>query len=84
MQCSVAQADNCHGEKTFLTEVVILTELLSDNLSDVSMIFLIIARVTAMFLFVREKLCGWKQSTVTVKQAPRKVTVLQMRRQLRG
>jgi hypothetical protein len=57
MQCSVSQAENCHRAKTVLTEEVILPELLSDNLSDVPMIFLIIVRVTAMFLCVREKLC---------------------------
>jgi hypothetical protein len=78
MQCSVSQADNCQRAKTFLTEEVILPELLSDNLSDLPMIFLIIGRVTAMFVCVREKLCGWENSTVTVKQALRKVTVLQM------
>jgi hypothetical protein len=60
MQCSVSQAENCHGAKTFLMEEVILPELLSDNLSDVPMIFLIIARVTAMLLCERETLCGQK------------------------
>jgi hypothetical protein len=50
MQCSVSQAENCHRAKTFLTEELILPELVSDNLSDVPMIFLIIARVIAMFL----------------------------------
>jgi hypothetical protein len=61
MHCSVSQAENCHGVKTFLTEEVILPELLSDNLSNVPMLFLIIARVTAMFLCEREKLCGRKK-----------------------
>jgi hypothetical protein len=61
MQCSILQGENCHGSKTFLTEEVILPELLSDNLSHVPMIFLIIARVTAMFLCERGKLCGWKK-----------------------
>jgi hypothetical protein len=38
-RCSVSQAENCHGAKTFLTEEVIFPELLSDNLSDDLMIF---------------------------------------------
>jgi hypothetical protein len=45
-----------------LTEEVIPPELLCDNLSDIPMIFLIIVRVTAMFLCIeREKLCGRKK-----------------------
>jgi hypothetical protein len=79
MQCIVSQAVNSLGVKTFLTEEVIPPEL-SDNLCDVPMIFLIIA-VTAMFLCEREKSCVWGKRTVTVKQAPRKVTVPQMRGQ---
>jgi hypothetical protein len=59
MQCTVSQAENCHGAETFLMEEVILPDLLSDNLSDVP-IFLIIARVTVMFLCERE-LCSWKK-----------------------
>jgi hypothetical protein len=61
MQCSVSQAANCHGAKTFLMEEAILPELLSDNLSDVPMIFLITARVRSMFLCEREKLCSRKK-----------------------
>jgi hypothetical protein len=33
MQCSVSQAENCQGAKTFLAEEVILPELLTGNLS---------------------------------------------------
>jgi hypothetical protein len=83
MQCIDSQAENFHGAKTFLTEEAILPEFLSDNLSDVPIIFLVTVRVTAMFLCEREKLCAGK-STVTVKQVPRKVTVLQMWGQPRG
>jgi hypothetical protein len=50
MQCGVLQEENCRGAKTFLTEDVILPELLSDSLSDVPMLFLVIVRVTVMFL----------------------------------
>jgi hypothetical protein len=64
-------------------EEVILPELLSENLFDVPMIFLIIARVTAMFLCER-KIVWPEKSTVTVKQAPRKVTVLKIWEQPRG
>jgi hypothetical protein len=42
-------------------EEAILPELLSDNLSDAPMIFLIRARVTVMFLCETEKMCGWKK-----------------------
>jgi hypothetical protein len=42
MQCNVSQAESCHGAKIFLMEEVILPERISDNLSDVPMIFLII------------------------------------------
>jgi hypothetical protein len=82
MQCSVSQAGNCHRAKTFLTEEVTLPELLSDNLSDVPVIFLIIARVTAMFLCER-KIVRSEKSTVTVKQACKKVTVFWMQGQPR-
>jgi hypothetical protein len=42
-------------------EEVILPELLTDNLTNVPIIFLIIVRVTVTFLCEREKLCGQKK-----------------------
>jgi hypothetical protein len=55
---------------------VILPELLSDNLSDVLRIFLIIVSVTAMILCEKEKLYAKNKVTVKVKRAPRKVTIV--------
>jgi hypothetical protein len=72
--------------KTFLTEYVILPELLSDNLSDVLRKSLIIASVIAMILRERKIVCP-EQSMRKVKQDLRKVTIvtiLQMRGQPRG
>jgi hypothetical protein len=56
-------------------EDVILPELLSDNLSDVLRILLIIASVTTMILRER-KIVSPEKSTVKVKQASRKVTIV--------
>jgi hypothetical protein len=47
---------------------VILPELLSDNLSDVLSIFLIMASVTAVILREKEKLCTKNKVTVKVKK----------------
>jgi hypothetical protein len=60
-------------------EDVILPELLSDNLSDgPDDNFNYRESDNDASVMEREKLCGWKTITMTVKQAPRKVTVLQM------
>jgi hypothetical protein len=71
------QARSPHRAKEYLRENLILSELLSDNLSDIH---------EDMFTesnsddSVREMY----KVRVKVQQAPRKVRVLQMRRQLRG
>jgi hypothetical protein len=79
----------CHKEsflqaKKYLRDDQILPELLLDNLSDVrDNILSDNESDMTRILQLKEKLCGRKKITVTVKQAPRKVTVLQMRGQPR-
>jgi hypothetical protein len=78
-QFSMLQAQSSHRAKEYLREDPILPELLSDNLLDVPVdIFSDSESESDDSVRVRQKLCDQNKVTVTVKQALRKVTILQI------